>query len=366
MKIEKIFVTGDSWAIYRHQFLWKPMSLHFNHIEVFSRSESILIKAKAYSSRIINAIAVNENSRLTSFHKSKEAFTIKSQQIERKIRRLKYTPDLVFHLHGMYCPFWNKFDIPYTMFLDYTMSLAEKVWPPWAPFADYRERNEWIDLERKAYERAHHLFAVSNLVKSSLITDYGIAPNKISTVGVSGNFEKSYEGPKTFGSKQILFNGSDFARKGGDVVLAAFRIVKQMIPEAKLIIVGKSLNIEEDGVINVGSISSRSDIFNLFLGTDLVVAPARCDPFPLFVIEAMNYGIPCVVSANDGMPEIVDNEVNGIVADQSTSEFLANQIVSLLSDTSVLISMSKEARQKVKNQFNWDTVSKNIIQVLSN
>jgi hypothetical protein len=60
-----------------------------------------------------------------------------------------------------------------------------------------------------------------------------------------------------------LFNGSDFDRKGGDLVLAAFQKVQQVLPKAKLIVIGKRLSIQPDGIINPGKISSSAmrDLF---------------------------------------------------------------------------------------------------------
>lgn len=335
MEMKKIAITGDPSFIYRHQDLWKVMSSYVEKIEIIPCNDTLLIKGKALYSKLSYAFS-KKTLKPISFYKSSEAFVFKSKQIEQKIKKLKSPPDLVFHLYGMYSPFHHKSDIHYTMYLDYTMILGERNWPQWAPFTDYRERNKWLKLEQAAYERAHHLFSMSKQVKCSLVEDYGIPPEKISVVGVSGNYQEPYEGPKSFGSKQILFNGSEFARKGGDLVLEAFRKVRYVLPDTKLVIVGKDLKIDEEGVNNIGNVSSRSEMFNLFLNTDLVLAPARCDPFPLFVIEAMNYGIPCIVSANDGMPEIVDNEVNGIVINQYKSDTLATQIIRLLSDTSLL------------------------------
>jgi len=365
MNIKKIVITGDPSFMYgqRLQFLWKAMSPYVDSLDNIACKETPKIKAKAFQSKLNYAIQ-HKTLKQTSFYKSRQAFILKSQQIEHEIRQLKYTPDLVFHLYGTYCPFYENFEIPYAMYLDYTMILAERNWTQWAPFSNYKERNDWVNLERAAYKRAHHLFSMSEQVKSSLVEDYGIASDKISVVGVSGNYKEPYEGPKSFGSKQILFNGSEFARKGGDLVLEAFRKVIQVIPNAKLVIVGKDLKIEEEGVDNIGSVSSSAEMLNLFLNSDIVLAPARCDPFPLFVIEAMNYGIPCIVSNNDGMPEIVDNEVNGFVINEYKSAVLADNIIRLLSDNSLLESMSKKAQEKIANKFNWQCVAEKIFQAL--
>jgi glycosyltransferase involved in cell wall biosynthesis len=187
----------------------------------------------------------------------------------------------------------------------------------------------------------------------------------ITVVGSFANHHPLYEGEKKFGSKQIMFNGSDFERKGGDIVLKAFKQVKQVLPEAKLVVIGKKLDISDVGVISPGKISSLDQMRELFLETDLILAPARCDPFPSFLIEAMNYGIPCIVSGNDGMPEIVDHDVSGLVIDPPVPEIIAENTINLLNNPLKLADMSQQARQKVRNQLNCDLVAKKIMQVLS-
>ena len=361
MKRKKILIAGDPEFTYRHRYLWEALSPYFEHLEVFSRQDSLNIKANALIQKIAGVISTGKVHK--GFHKSSLAFKLKSKEVEKTIKQLKEKPDLVFHLYCMWCPIWETSEIPYTIFSDYTMSLAIKDWSDWVPFSTQKEQDAWLACEKQAYQRAYHLFPMSDMVKSSLIEDYGIKPEKITVIGSSGNFKEPYEGEKHLGSKCILFNGSDFERKGGDLVLAAFKQVRQAIPEAKLIVVGKKLENIEDGIENPGSVSN-SQIHEWLLRTDLVVAPARCEPFGLLLVEAMNYGVPCIVSKTGGMPEIVDNEVNGIVIDQPTPELLAKEIIRLLSNLDLLKSMSTRARQSVKSKFNWETIAKNIVQTL--
>lgn len=285
-------------------------------------------------------------------------FITRSRWTERRIRRLKDKPDFVLHVFGMYSPFWKQPNIPYGMYLDYTAALAQRNLPPSQEFSD------WRDCERLAYERAYHLFPMSQLVKSSLVNDYGISPKKITVVGSFANRHALYEREKKFGSQQILFNGSDFERKGGDLVLEAFKHIKKAIPEAKLVVIGKKLTIIENGVSNPGKIESLEEMRQLFLETDLVLAPGRADPFPSFVIEAMNYAFPCIVSGNDGMPEIVDHGINGLVVDPLISESIAEKAINLLCDIPKLTSMSHQARKKVRNQLHANITAEKVIQFL--
>ncbi|HIK26998.1 MAG: glycosyltransferase family 4 protein [Oscillatoriaceae bacterium SKW80] len=367
MKIRKVVVTGAPNFIYRYQFLLKAIASHYEHLEYLPCGE------RFYSSPFANTIAelvykiIYKFSLSTAdrlFQKNQRAYIAKSRQAEQKIGKLKFTPDLVFQIFGMFSPFWERSDIPYAMYLDYTMALAIKNWSPWAPFKNSQEREAWLECERQTYQKAFHIFPMSNVVKSSLIEDYGVEHQKITVVGSSGNFPEPYTGEKLFGSKQILFNGSDWERKGGDLVVEAFKQVKKVIPEAKLVIIGKKVNKRGEGINNPGKIRSLSELHDLFLKSDLVVAPSYCEPFQEFLLEAMNYGVPCIVSDRDGMPEIVDQEINGMIIEQLTPEALAKNIVTLLNNPERLACMSEAARQKIKTKFNWNSIAEKIVEVL--
>ena len=366
MKIKNVLVTGDDNFIYRYKSLFTAMSKQ--GIEVDYLPLSKVYEGNAFDVfmqflyRVIYKLSLSTADRL--FHKTKRAYIAKSQKLEMKIRQRESTPDLVFHIFGMYSPFWHKSEIPYVMYLDYTMNLATQNWSPWSPFKNQEELAGWMECERHAYERAYHIFTFNKVAKNSLIADYNIQPDKISVVGSAGNFKESYEGEKTFGSQQILFNGSDFERKGGSLVLTAFKQVKEVVPNAKLVIIGKKILSEESGIINLGKISA-SKLQEQFLKTDLVVAPGYCDPFPAFLLEAMNYGIPCVVTNKDGMPEIVAHQVDGIVISEMKADILAKEIINLLLNPTLLKSFSQAAREKMRTKYKWDNIANKMLDILS-
>jgi len=367
MEIKNVLVTGEPCFLDRHQFLFKSLSNHFEQIRFLPRqSEWYEAKLPRTALKGLLKLRTGDLNRANAvFQKNKTAFVMKSQRAERDIQQLDDPPDLVFQVFGTYSPFWNHSEIPYVMYLDYTTALAEKNWPSWATFLNYRSRDAWFECEQLAYARAKHIFCMSQVVKDSLVQDYAIPPQTITVVGSSGDFQEPYAGEKTFGRHQLLFNGSDFDRKGGDLVLAAFREVRQAIPDAKLAIVGKTLMSDEVGVYNPGYITSRSQMHQLFLETDLVIAPASCDPFPTFLMEAMNYGVPCVVSNRDGMPEIVDHLLSGVVIDKLTPSSLAAIVIDLLNHPAQLDLMSQAARHKIKVRLNWDTVVNTILRALT-
>jgi glycogen synthase len=124
------------------------------------------------------------------------------------------------------------------------------------------------------------------------------------------------------------------------------------------------LGTRQPGVETPGKIRSADELQQLFLQTDIVVAPGRCDPFPTFVIEAMNYGVPCIVTDQDGMPEIVDHNRSGLVISPSDADSLAEGIISLLGNLNTLSIMSQQARTKVIEQLNAREIANKITQLL--
>ncbi|MDJ0662366.1 MAG: glycosyltransferase family 4 protein [Crocosphaera sp.] len=367
MKIENLLITGEQFFIERHKFLFKEFVPHIPNINYLSLE-------RWYQSKYIKKIGRKMKTILpqltkvkgSSFGKNSQSFQKKSQEIEAKIKAQSKPPDLIFHLYGMFSPVTQTVEIPYVTYLDYNMTLAHRNWSPWANFPTDEDLNKWIEYEKKSYQNSHHIFTKSAILKDSLVNDYQIDPNKITVVWSSGNFLKPYEEEKQFGSHQILFNGSDFKRKGGDLLLEAFRIVRSQISNVKLVIVGQKLFTEEPGIINIGYVSNPQQMKQLFLNSDLVVSPAYCEPLGLFLIESMNYGIPCIVSNQDGMSEIVEHQKNGLVLNERKPETLASQMIELLNNPLILEKMSQQARLKIKTQLNWSVIAQKMLNIMDN
>ncbi|MES2062133.1 MAG: glycosyltransferase family 4 protein [Bacteroidota bacterium] len=352
---KKLLITGEGWYINRYHLLIKALQKHFNHIETLDFPPPTSNK-KRFITRIINRLPYlnyftkNFDSSLTTW-----AFKYRSRLLQKRVAELK--PDIVLQIFGKACSVKNN-DIPFAMMLDYTVAIAEKKHPA-KRFVSPKSKKEYMEKERAAYESATYLFSWSNIVAQSLQTDYGIDRKNIIITGAGGNVQDTFTHEKKFGSKIILFNGSDFHRKGGDILIEAFKKVHAIDSSIKLYIIGVNKGIDAENVLYKGN-ADREELKKLFAECDIVVAPARCDPFPGFIIEAMQFGIPCIVSSNDGMPEIVDNQHNGIVLAELSASQLATAITGLLNDHATLVKYSKAAQDKIKSTLNWDVVAANI------
>lgn len=294
--------------------------------------------------------------------KSAWAFDYKSRQLHRHIAPLQ--PDFVFHLFAQSRPVPRGGRTPYVMSLDYTTALAEKNYPEWARFPSRHARDAWFAREQAAFEDATCLFPWSRHVAGSLEHDYGIPSSKIVVMGSSGNFT-AFAGERVFGSHRLFMNASDFERKGGDLAVAALPLVRQQFPDASLVIAGTNRPCDVPGVSCAGSIAGAEAMKAQFLAADLVLAPARCEPYGSFLVEAMAYGTPCVVSNRGAMPEIVDHGVSGSVLDSLSPEALAAEICALFASPDRLRHYSAAARQKVSSQLNWPHIARLVLDAVS-
>jgi glycosyltransferase involved in cell wall biosynthesis len=317
--------------------------------------------------RVYNALT-----RGTTFHDrlldpdpNPAAFAIRSRMAARKLARVSPPPDLVFHVFCTFAPVWGRLQLPYVLYLDYTMAQASREHPPWAAFRSARAQERWHACESDAYSRARHVFTMSDVTRAAVIADYGVSAEKVSVVGSGGgNFDRTYQGEKAFGSERILFDGSDLYRKGGDVLFAAVALARRLRPRLAVTVVGNAAPVRGDGVVSLAPVLERDRLRDLFLSAEHVVAPTRCDPFPGFVIEAMNYGLPCIVTRASGLSHVIEREAAGLVVVTHDPEALAHAIERLLGSREAMLRSSANGRRVVAEHLNWQAVASAMLPVL--
>ena len=173
-------------------------------------------------------------------------------------------------------------------------------------------------LSRWKYARAAHYIAVSQFVKQTLL-DAGIEASRISVV---------YDGvpmqPVSRGS-EILVPASADPRKGTDMAVAGAKLAG-LNPLL-------SQDLERD--------LARAGMF-LYITESEGLGSA--------VLLAMAAGVPVIASRTGGLPEIVEHERTGLLADNS-AESIARAIRRLQENRSLAQMLAAQARQAVAERF---------------
>ena len=292
-----------------------------------------------------------------------------TQQADRAVKKHKGNFDLIFQISSLFAPFSGLIEFSstngslgnkYVLLLDYTTSLS-KDYPGWAPFRHELEKR--LSLERVIYNKAEFIFTTSENTRKSLINYYAVDPQRVQTIGHGLSIEEPDDFEKEYDGKTILFIGMDFERKGGFVLLDAFRQVREEVPDAKLIIIGPNkdiYNIKDPGVEFLGHSSDKQAMKGFYEKASIFAMPSLCEPFGLVFLEAMIYKLPCIGTNRDAMPEIIQNGKNGFLVPPGDSQSLAEKIIFLLKNASAMKQFGDHAQRHVREHFLWEKVTERI------
>jgi len=137
----------------------------------------------------------------------------------------------------------------------------------------------------------------------------------------------------------LLFVGSDFYRKGLDVVLRAVARLGQEATELRILVLGRDPQqprfealADELGLGGRVTFLAHHDYpEKVYAACDLLALPTRHDPFANVSLEALAVGLPVVTSARNGAVAAVPaNDAMRVVEDPEDVEGVARGIASLL------------------------------------
>ncbi len=105
----------------------------------------------------------------------------------------------------------------------------------------------------------------------------------------------------------------------------------------------------------------RDALPDLYAASALTLMPSRWENFPYVVLESMACGTPVVASSVGGIPDMIDDGVNGfLVAPQDVNGF-EEKIRRLLSDLHNAAEMGKVARKKVESMYALPIISPKVV-----
>ena len=241
----------------------------------------------------------------------------------------------------------------------------------------YDETQRYInDTEWLLTYESSEVIVNSKYMKNELQRLFGLPYEKINVIanGVNTNsytgIEKDYEFRRQYAAdneKIILFMGRLVYEKGVQHLISAMPKILEGYHDSKLIIAGKGGMIDElkAQVDNMGlgqkvyftGYLNAKQVSKMYKCADISVFPSTYEPFGIVALEAMLAGIPTVVSDVGGLNEIVEHGVDGMKSYAGNPNSLADSILALLLNPELCDKVTKQARQKVKNEYNWAKIA---------
>jgi glycosyltransferase involved in cell wall biosynthesis len=166
-----------------------------------------------------------------------------------------------------------------------------------------------------------------------------------------------------------------YVTKGLTYLLDTAAIVKQNHPNVEFKVYGDGELREEllakaerlglDGKsIFPGAFASREDLTRIMMNTDIFLLSSILEGQPLVIVEAMAYGCPIVTTNVGGIPELIQDGVNGLMCPPEKPECLAEKINRLIEDSELRKKLGHAARAYyVQSPFEAKSASNHFIQV---
>ena len=235
----------------------------------------------------------------------------------------------------------------------------------------YVNDTEWM----LTYESSE-VIVNSKFMKNDLQRLFGLPYEKINVVSnginttVYNGLERDYEFRRKYAmdnEKIILFMGRLVYEKGVQHLISAMPKILEGYHDAKLVIAGRGgmtdqlkAQVDAMGLSNkvyfTGYLNAKQ-VSKMYKCADISVFPSTYEPFGIVALEAMLAGVPTVVSDVGGLNEIVEHRVDGMKSYAGNANSIADSILELLLNPELCDKVTKKAKQKVKNEYNWAKIA---------
>lgn len=235
--------------------------------------------------------------------------------------------------------------------------------------AEHQNRNHRVlEIESEGMREADRIIAVSQWTKNIIVEKYGIDAEKIYVVH-NGITEATLLDPlfkPAITGGIITFLGRITYQKGPRYFIAAAKKVLSRYPDTHFIISGSGdllpALIEE---VAVARLSSRIHFTGFLKGTqvdriwsltDVYVMPSVSEPFGITPLEAVQAGIPVIISNQSGVAEVLKHAVK---IDYWDTDSMADAIMNVLHHKSLSETLKRKSKKEIE-PLTWTRAARKI------
>lgn len=237
-------------------------------------------------------------------------------------------------------------------------------------------------LFKISYAKVARYIVLGNIFKSKLIS-LGVPSNTIffietmvadSTWLPDLDLNKKYESFEK--DLSILFLSRIEKEKGIFIAIDSFnKFLNQTSRRATLVIAGDGPDLND-----VKDYVSRNNLLNIkFLGhvsglkkkkilldSHIMILPSFTEGLPNVILEGMLYGMPIISRAVGGIPEVIEQGVNGYITDSYDPNIFETFLAKLASDFNLYKTISERNHQIAAEKFISEKVRKRILDIIQN
>jgi glycosyltransferase involved in cell wall biosynthesis len=238
-------------------------------------------------------------------------------------------------------------------------------------FYKHEQGPAWLEawkwrLNRDCFGSARRLVAWSEWTKIGLVEGYEVPADKITVIppGVNVHEWRRPMPRVPHGDPvKILFVGGDLERKGGLVLLEAFRALRHLGPELHL--VTKDRLTPEPNVFIYNNLEANSQpLKDLYHTCDIFALPTFGDCLPMVLSEAGASGMAIISTNVAAIPEIIRNGETGLTVPAGDAVFLTQALRDLLTNPAFRTTLGERAMAHVARHYDAPTNANRLLGLL--
>ena len=300
--------------------------------------------------------------------------------LKKKIKQCKPKPDVLYFPNASdVLSYLNEISIPVVYFSDATFKCMDGYYDFVSNLTSLSKR--WFnEMERRSLKQADALIYPSHWAAASAVNDYGCPSEKIHVIPCGGNLEidltpsldqiLGLEREKEEVLK-LLYIGGNWSRKGGSIVLEIVNELNRRGTKTSLIVCGdgpaslkEQDNVEFVGFLDQNKPEDMQRFHKLYIEASIFCVPSRSECFGFVYPEASAFGLPIISTDTGGIPDYVDNGMNGYLLPlESGYKEYADKIENIWTNKKKYKEFSLKSRQKYEAELNWATWGKKVYEV---
>lgn len=228
-----------------------------------------------------------------------------------------------------------------------------------------------FEIELEGMTAADIIIAVSQWTKDIIVSNYGIDESKIRVVhnGITASALAEFSFLPKISDQVVTFLGRMTYQKGPQYFIEAARKVLNYFPDAHFIMAGSGdllpamiervAQLKMSSRVHFTGFLKEKQIHQVWSVSDVYVMPSVSEPFGITPLEAVQAGVPVIVSNQSGVAEVMDHAIK---VDFWNTDELANAIINVLKHKALSDSLAVNGLKDLE-LLTWNRAAKHIKKV---
>lgn len=248
-------------------------------------------------------------------------------------------------------------------------------------FSNEQEFLKVSGRESSAIARSEKLVFSSQWAANSAIHEYHADPSKITVFPLGANIDQIPElnnivekcNPSD-ATCRLLFIGKNWQRKGGDIAFQTLISLQSLGVKSELTVIGcqppeeiKHQSLTVFPFIDKNIPEQRQKFREILLSSHFLIFPTQADCSPIVICEANAYGIPVLTTDVGGIPDIIQDGINGFMFSRSaTGSEYATLVADVFRNFNTYKDLVLSSRAEYDQRLNWSHWAKCLHGVIQN